>query len=160
MEHPVNKRRENSIRSLSNLYTVVIGVALSLAVVQLVDETNGLLSITITKVLLFVSFIFTLIPFYHGALRHLDDAYLENKNSHIRDGALIIDVMLLILHGMVFVVLSLLLNNPIQFAWSLIVLVAVDVLWGVYAYFGSSTQGENGAEGKWALITDVPHPLF
>ena len=32
-----NKRKENSVRSLVNLYTVVIGVALSLSVVSLID---------------------------------------------------------------------------------------------------------------------------
>ncbi|MBK9067349.1 MAG: hypothetical protein IPL76_10780 [Gemmatimonadetes bacterium] len=52
----------------------------------------------------------TLFPFYHGALRHLDDAYLENENHHIKRGALIFDFLLLFLHAMCFVVLALLIQ--------------------------------------------------
>lgn len=147
-----SKPRENSIKSLVSLYTVVIGVALSLAVVGLIDVNSGLQSITGSGVLLFVAFIATLFPFYHGALRHLDDAYLENDNAHIKDGALVIDFILLFLHALVFVVLSLLLHRPTHFAWVLVALLAVDVVWGVFTHFGSSSHGSLTAESKWAII--------
>jgi hypothetical protein len=148
----MSSKRQNAVRSLSSLYTVVIGVALSLSAVQLVNRSGGILSIPLAELLLFLSFIFTLVPFYHGALRHLDDAYLENSNLHIRAGALILDVLLLISHGMVFVVLSLLLAKPGQFAWLLVAVLAVDVVWGALVYYGASTHSKDGAEGKWALI--------
>jgi hypothetical protein len=151
----MSTKRQNAVRSLSSLYTVVIGVALSLSAVQLVNRSGGILSIPIAELLLFVSFIFTLVPFYHGALRHLDDAYLENINPHIRAGALILDVLLLISHGMVFVALSLLLASPGQFAWLLVAVLAVDVVWGGLVHYGASTQSKDGAEGKWALINLV-----
>lgn len=151
----MSKRRENSIRSLANLYTVVIGVALSLSAVQLVNRSGGILAISLAELLLFLAFVFTLVPFYHGAIRHLDDAYLENANPHIRDGALILDVLLLFIHGMVFVILALLLEDPSQFAWLLIALIFVDVLWGAFVYFGPSSQNGASAEGRWALINVV-----
>lgn len=150
-----SKPRENSIRSLVSLYTVVIGVALSLAVVGLIDVHTGLESITGSSVLLFVAFIATLFPFYHGALRHLDDAYLENDNAHIKDGALVIDFILLFLHALAFVVLSLLLNRPTHFAWVLVALLAVDVVWAVFTHFGSSSLSTLTAESKWAIINIV-----
>jgi hypothetical protein len=151
----MSKRRENAIRSLSNLYTVVIGVALSLSAVQLIEREGGVLALSLGEGLLFVALVLTLVPFYHGAMRHLDDAYLENSNAHIRDGALILDVLLLFLHGMVFVALALLLDTPNQFAWLFVALILVDVVWGAFVYFGPSTQAEGGAEGKWALINFV-----
>lgn len=151
----MNDGRRNSIESLKNLYTVVIGVALSLSAVQLVNRPEGITSIPAHECLLFLAFIFTLIPFYHGALRHLDDAYLENDNPYIRDGALIIDVLLLLAHGMVFLILALLLHNPNQFAWVLVALIVVDVLWGVGAHLGFSSQSGHGAEGKWTLINVI-----
>lgn len=148
----MNEPRKNAISSLSSLYTVIIGVALSIAAVQLVNQETGISGISFVKLSLFFSLLCTLIPFYHGALRHLDNAYLENHNPHIRDGALILDVLLLILHGMTFVVLAMLLNLPSQFAWVLMALIIVDVIWGIFVYYGPSTQRGPSAEGKWALI--------
>lgn len=151
----MSESRTNAIRSLSSLYTVVIGVALSVAAVQLVNQSEGISGISLVQLSLFFSLVCTLIPFYHGALRHLDNAYLESPNLHIRDGALILDVLLLIAHGMTFVVLAMLLNLPNQFAWVLVVLIFVDVLWGIFVYYGPSTQKGPSAEGKWALINTV-----
>lgn len=150
-----NKRKENSVRSLVSLYTVVIGVALSLAVVSLVDPSSGLASVTMPAVLLFVAFIATLFPFYHGALRHLDDAYIENENDHIKDGALVLDFVLLFLHALAFVVLSLLLKRPGHFAWVLTVVLAIDIVWGIFVHFASSSKGDITPESKWAIINFV-----
>lgn len=151
----MHRRKENSVRNLVSLYTVVIGVALSLAVVTVVDVEKGLESVTLASTLLFAAFVVTLFPFYHGALRHLDDAYIENPNEHIKDGALVFDFVLLFLHAMVFVVLSLLLKKPAHFAWVLIALLSVDVVWGIFAHFASSSIREMSAESKWTVINFV-----
>lgn len=150
-----NKRKENSIRSLINLYTVVMGVALSLAITRLIDPQTGLQAVTTSSGLLFIAFVVTLFPFYHGALRHLDDAYIENANRHIKDSALVIDFLLLLLHGIAFVLLSILIAVPNHFAWALIVLLSIDVVWGVFVHFGSSSRYEQTAEWKWTLINLV-----
>lgn len=150
----MNIRRINSVRSLVNLYTVVIGVALSLAVLGVVDAERGLESATMPAVLLFIAFVATLFPFFHGALRHLDDAYIENENPHIRDGALVVDFVLLFVHALVFVVLSLLLKKPGHFAWVLVALLFIDVIWGLFVTFGPSSP-KSGAEGRWTLINVV-----
>lgn len=147
-----NKKKENSVKSLMSLYTVVIGVALSLSIVTLIDPKEGLTSVRLSPMLLFISFIMTLFPFYQGAQRHISDAYIENNNSHIRDGALLIDFVLLFFHGIAFVVLALLLSKPSNFAWVLIILFAIDVVWGLFVYFGPSAKSTHNAEGKWALI--------
>lgn len=146
------KRKENSVRSLTNLYTVVIGVALSVAIATLINSEKGLSAVTIPSSLLFLAFIATLFPFYHGALRHLDDAYIENENAHIKDGALIIDFLLLFFHGIMFVLLSLLLNKPNHFGWVLVALFLIDVIWGVFTHFGSSSRTPASAEGRWTIL--------
>ena len=150
----MNKPKENSVRSLMNLYTVVIGVALSRAVIGVIDE-RGLQSVTLETTLLFVAFVATLFPFFHGAMRHLDDAYVENKNPHIKDGALVVDFLLLFFHALAFVVLSLLLHKPGHFAWVLVVLLSIDVIWGVFVIFGSSSNRRLTAEAKWTAINVV-----
>lgn len=150
-----NKKMENSVRSLANLYTVIIGVALSLAVVKLVDGGAGLKTATIPSVLLFAAFVATLLPFYHGALRHIDDAYIESEGANIKDGALVVDLILLFIHGIVFVVLALLIGHPDEFAWVLVALLFVDVLWGVFAHFAVSTSSGLSAELKWLVINVI-----
>lgn len=150
-----NKKRENSVKSLMSLYTVVIGVALSLSIVTLIDPKEGLASVRLSPILLFISFIATLFPFYQGAYRHIFDVYIENKNSHIRDGALLIDFVLLFFHGIAFVVLALLLSKPSNFIWVLITLFGLDVIWGLFVHFGPSSQSTHNAEGKWALINFI-----
>lgn len=150
-----NKKKENSVRSLINLYTVVMGVALSLATTKLIDAQSGLQAVTASSGLLFVAFIATLLPFYHGALRHLDDAYIENNNTHIKDGALVLDFLLLLLHGIAFVVLSILIAVPNHFAWALVGLLTIDVVWGVFVHFASSSRDNQAAEWKWTIINFV-----
>ncbi len=150
-----SKKMENSIRSLVNLYTVVIGTALYSAVTGVIDTTKGLGSPTPTSVCLFLSFVATLFPFVHGAVRHLDDAYLENQNTNIKDGALVIDFVLLFFHALAFLVLSMLLKKPNHFAWGLIVVLAIDVIWGVFTYFGASSRNTGSAEFRWAVINFV-----
>jgi len=148
----ISKKKENAVRSLVSLYTVVIGVALSVSVLTLIDPKTGLSAVTGGSVLLFGAFVATLLPFYHGALRHLDDAYLESDSTQIKDGALIFDFLLLFFHAMVFVVLALLIHRPVDFAWLLIALLLVDIIWAIFAHFGSSAAAPGGAEGKWGLI--------
>ena len=150
-----NTKLENSIKSLVNLYTVVIGAALSLAIARTINFTTGLTSVSGVSLLLFLCFVITLFPFFHGALRHLDDAFNENVNANIRTGALIIDFALLFLHALAFVVLSQLLQHPLLFAWFLIAVLAIDVLWGVFAHFGSSSPRELSADWKWTIINFI-----
>lgn len=148
-------KRKNSISSLVNLYTVVIGVALTYSVTGLFQLDSGLKTINKADILLFIAFVVTLVPFFHGALRHLNDSYLENANPHIKDGALIIDFLLLFLHALFFVILSQLVKLPSNFAWVLVVLLSIDVIWGVIAHFAFSASKGFTAESKWTIINLV-----
>ncbi len=147
-----NKKLENSVKSLVNLYTVVIGASLSIAVAGAIDINKGLSSLTTSSMVLFIAFVATMFPFFHGALRHLDDAYIENDNDHIKPGALIVDFSLLFLHALAFLVLSQLLKKPVDFAWLLIGLLAIDVIWGFFTFFGSSSPAKISPEIRWTII--------
>jgi hypothetical protein len=150
-----NDRRRNAVQGMVELYTVVMGVALSIAVYSVVGTGSGLGGISTSKVFLFGAFLATFFPFHQGALRHLWDAYLENTNGHIRAGALIPDFILLFAHALAFVVLALLVDMPGHFAWALVCLLGIDMAWGIFAYFGASSHGSHGAEGKWSLINAI-----
>ena len=150
----ISRKKENAVKSLVNLYTVVIGVALSVSVLTLIDPNTGLAGVTGGSVLSFGAFVATLLPFYHGALRHLDDAYLEAESNQIKDGAIIFDFLLLFFHALVFVVLALLIHRPVDFWWLLIAVMAIDIAWATFTHFCSSAP-TGGAEGRWGLINIV-----
>lgn len=149
-----NKRLENSIQSLINLYTVVIGAALSIAVAVIVDANKGLDSITTVSACLFMAFLVTLVPFFHGALRHLDDHYLQSSIEP-RATALIVDFGLLLLHALAFLVLSQLLKSPVDFAWVLVGVLAIDIAWGTFAHFMRPSGTRISPEGRWTVINVV-----
>jgi hypothetical protein len=146
--------RENSVRSLSNIYTVVIGVAVSIAVAGVIDKDRGLSSVTWSSGFLFIAFVVTLLPFCHGALLHLDRTYFD-ASKEAEPGALIIDFVLLFFHALAFVVLAVLLKNPPDFAWVLVVVLLIDVVWGIFAHFSRSEKNAMSAPGRWALINFV-----
>lgn len=151
-------KKANSVKSLQTLYTVVIGVALSSATVNLISS-GDLSKITLQSLLLFFSFSLTLIPFFHGAMRHLDDAYLENKNEHIRNGALLLDFLLLFIHGVVLVILSFFMKNSLTFLIVLLSILTLDVIWGLFAHCASASK-KNGAELKWVTINSIFVAVF
>ncbi len=67
---------ERSVSHLQQLYTVVVGLALTVAITNLIDQAAPV-PIRMAALPYFVSYLVTLVPFYHGALRHLDVTYLK-----------------------------------------------------------------------------------
>jgi hypothetical protein len=150
-----NKSLENSVRSLVNLYTVVIGIALTLAVGVVIDPKLGLSSVTRVTAALFFGFMATLVPFFHGALRHLDDVYIENDTSQLKQGTFIFDFALLLLHALAFLVLAQLLAHPTDFAYFLICVLALDIVWGIFAYVSAGGRQGLSATSRWSIINFV-----
>jgi len=150
----MKEKYKRSVTNLMNLYTVVIGLALSMSIVKLFGDNASLSAANVPSILLFVAFLATIFPFYHGALQHLDEAYIENDcaDGH---GALMLDFILLFVHALAFVVLSLLLPNPTDFAWVFAGLLCIDVMWGFFAHFTYAPKSRTKAELKWAIINFV-----
>lgn len=145
------KRRHNSVQSLIDLYTVVMGVALTYSVSSLIDQKAGLASVKLGPSMLFIAFSATLFPFFHGAIRHLHDQYsIGSQNT--KAGALIVDFVLLFFHALAFVVLSLLLTNAAQFAWVLLAVLFIDVVWGAFVYFSTPKSSSLAPQTKWLLL--------
>jgi hypothetical protein len=147
-----NSSLESSVRSLVNLYTVVIGIALTLAVGVVIDPKVGLASITRTGITLFIAFLATLIPFFHGALRHLEDVYIDIGAPLVKQGTFIFDFGLLLLHALAFLVLAQLLALPTDFAFSLVAVLAIDIVWGVLTYLSTPSGTRLSVTSRWSII--------
>src|SRR5687767_6528182 len=80
---------DRSVVHLQGLHTVVVGVALFIAINKLVDAEADVPT-HFGALPYFVAYLVTLVPIYHRALRHLDVAYLEG-DGHPRAEALMVD---------------------------------------------------------------------
>src|SRR5437870_3091779 len=146
--------RRNTVRHLQELYSVVTGVALTLAITGIVDRQKG------TEVVLrfeqlpyFLTYLLTVVPFYHGTLRHLDMTYFEDPTVRTREGALMFDWALLFIQSCLLLGLALFTGDPKQFVWMLVIVLGVDTLWAYVAYLGFSPDSKaDRPESKWAVI--------
>jgi len=148
----MNESKTNSVRNLENLYTTVVALALSLAIYNLIDTTRATIPFKLELLPFFAAFLVTIIPFYHGALRHLDITYIEKGGKQLRKGALLIDFSALFIESCVFIVLAVLLLTPLFFAWGLVILLVFDIIWVFIARLGFSQDVQPKAELRWALI--------
>src|SRR3954451_2517977 len=104
--------RENSVKQLSELYNVVTGVSLSLAITKLIDPAADVIPLKWDLLFNFLSLLVVIIPFHQGAVRHLFATYVEDGGStRIKSGALAFDFFLLFFQACIFVALSILIVN-------------------------------------------------
>lgn len=148
----MNKSQTNSVRNLGNLYSIVAALGLSLAIYNLIDTASETIPFKFDLLPFFFAFLVTLIPFYHGALRHLDITYVEQGGKHVRKYALLIDFSALFIESCLLLALAVLLPKPIFFAWGLVALLIFDAIWVITAHFGFSQDVKPKAELRWALI--------
>ena len=146
---------ESSVRNLGALYSVVVGVALAFAMETVIDPAAPGSPFRWRTVPLLLVLVVTLVPFYHGALRHLDVTYVEQGGTDVRAGALLADFLLLFFEGSLFVALAVLLERPEVFAWTFVGLLALDTMWGFAAHLAFSRHPKLRAEARWAIINAV-----
>lgn len=147
--------RENSVKQLSDLYNVVVGVALSLAIFNTIEKASPYV-LSGPKVLNLLAFLVLVIPFYHGAVRHLFATYVEDGGSkNIKSGALLADFVLLFIEGCFFVVIASLFDDVVRMAYAVIALLVLDCVWGFLAWLAFTGAGSQFAEKRWALINMV-----
>jgi heme/copper-type cytochrome/quinol oxidase subunit 4 len=151
----MKESQKNSVRNLEYLYSTVVGLGLSLAIYNLIDVTRETVPIKWELLPFFFTLLITLIPFYHGALRHLDVTYIEEGGKQIRKGALMFDFLALFVESCLLLALAVLIVKPPFFAWGLVVLLAFDTVWSFIAHLGFSQEMKPKAELRWAIINLV-----
>src|SRR5690349_850145 len=67
--------RKRSVDNLQRLYTFVVG----LAVTEMLRRMLNPLATDYAVWLMFTAFLFTVVPFYHGANRYLDATYVTGE---------------------------------------------------------------------------------
>ena len=153
----MNEARHSAVKHLQDLYTVVVGLGLTLAITKLIDLTTTLNAISMERFATFLVYVVTLIPLYHGSLRHLDAAYLETK-VRPKYGILMLDWGLLFVQSCLLLGLALLTPRFGDFVKGFIILLAFDCSWALLASY--LMKGEAKPEQHWATINFVTAVLL
>ena len=161
---PKARTYERSIEHLQTLYSTAVGVSLAVVMAQVIAVNGRETRISVAAIPTVVAFLVTLIPFYHGAQRHLDDTYRPDRANHAAPGqapeapvpppiwVLMGDFLTLFIESCLFFALAAFVRQPLDFAGSLITLLALDAAWGATAYFLGRRRRRRGGEFGWAVL--------
>jgi hypothetical protein len=143
-----HEARSNAAKRLEGLYGTVIAIGIGIAVTATVTTVNDRLVVAWAHVPLVGALLVTLVPFYHGALLHLDAKYSrsaetngdrgdgrdETRPTNKDTGVLLVDFAFLFLEAVVIVALATSVADVRSFVAGLTVLLAMDVLWAIVAW--------------------------
>lgn len=142
---------------LKGLYTFVATLALQEAVQQVITSPPDVTFRWHTLPLV-VAFLFILVPFYHGALRHLDELYGAEADASQPRGIMMLDFSLLFIEAALLFALARLIAAPHSFGWALAVLLGVDVIWAIL--ITTLTRQELLHESNWVRVNSVTLPCL
>ena len=155
--------QERTVRHLQELYTVAVSVALGAGIVRLVGVGPQEPTIQWDSLPMLVALLATLIPFYHGSMRHLDQVYVEEGGGNVRANALLMDFLLLFIETGVLFVIAGLLPKPWYAGWAIVILLVFDSLWGSAVHFAFSRPGRPIrplTALRWAVLNLAFAPAF
>jgi len=151
--------RERSVNNLQLLYTIVVSLAIThtLKDVGKVISSAGLTNFMgfYNELFMFISFMFIVIPFFHGANRYLDATYVTGERN-ARHYALLIDFVALFIEGLALFVLGMVIINFNVFYSFLVGLLVFDIIWvGSTSLTGESESDKVFKFKKWAVINAI-----
>lgn len=151
---------KSAITSLKEIVTIVTGLTITNAIVQLTVRKGefALNNVTLQSFLLFVLLIGNIIRFYHGNIRHLDTTYtMEAGKGHVGDlkegegTKTALDFFVIFLQSILFAVISFMVRLPAEFFTFFAGLLVMDVIWFLGVYQFTSDQSAFMHQKKWAL---------
>ena len=153
-----SKAVERSVDSVSRIYAVVIGLALSQSVQTLITKNaTGGADLQVNSLVggapAFVALLFTLVPFWHGMNRHLDRCYLS-KDGEVAQGALILDFGVFFIEAVLLFVTGWSLRSGLVRFFCLGALLIVDTLWGFVSH-QIHFSGRHSHVVGWAVINMI-----
>ncbi len=162
------KARTRSVENLQRLYVIVISLSIVYGLKCLFEEIigeRGLVNFVEYRdqLFMFVSFIFTAVPFFHGSMRYLDQTYIIDTVKTKRC-ALMIDFIALFVQGLMLFALSTMIGQMKVFYNALIVLLVFDIIWVGSTNLTNNKQRVDEEKGKqktkhsfkkWAVLNAI-----
>jgi hypothetical protein len=111
-----------TVRFFEQLYAIVVGLGLALAVEQVLDLGGDGASVRFEHVPLFLAYINLAFPLAHASVRYLEIAYVDRAAGPLGRGHVLADLSLGTGHFLWLITLSFLVTSPTAFVWVAIVL--------------------------------------
>lgn len=148
---PAVEARKDSVRHLLFLYSVVGALSLETAISNLIDVNRSGIPVNWTVAPMTVAFMVTLVPFFHGALRHLDDYHVFVTGPSLKRGALLADFVFLFLQASLLFALASFTPSYRNFLGTLMLLLLLDIVWGTVSQTLLPVEGLK-ARGLWLQL--------
>ena len=147
---------ERSVDSLERIFAFIVALAVTDAIKATFVGGDGtlVLSWPAGAVLpAFLAFLVTIVPFYHGMNRHLDECYI--RRAPPAEGALLFDFVVFFTEASLLfaITASLRHENLLSFVF-LGVLLAVDIVWALisdWIHYSGKAQGIK----QWAAVNAI-----
>jgi hypothetical protein len=117
----------NPGRHLQDFYAVILGVALVLAVEEIVDAAEESSPIDWGSIPLFIAFAALAFSYYHGSVRYLDVMY-SNEGPDLSKLRVYSDLFIGAIDMMLLIALSILISRPLYFLSVLTLLFVFEVV--------------------------------
>lgn len=124
----VQEARKRSVEHLQRLLSVVVSLAVAQALQRLVFVDTAPREHDYPDWVMFVGFFVTLVPFFHGANRYLDAAYITLE-SPARPIGLVCDFFFLLVESMIFYLMAAFIGALHKFYWVMFTLLLLDAAW-------------------------------
>lgn len=144
--------RKRSVEHLQRLLTVVVSLAVAQALQRLVFVDTVPNSPDYPDWVMFISFFVTLVPFFHGANRYLDAAYITLE-SPARPIGLVCDFFFLLIESMIFYLMAAFIGALPTFYWILFTLLILDAIWvGITFLYKQDKSPANKKQAKFSYL--------
>jgi hypothetical protein len=134
---------QRSVDSLERLFSVVVGLAVTIAVQKVLLDSNDnlhiwydsknntypLLGVLWDRLPAMLAFVVSIVPFYHGMDRHLDRTYVEKVVPSSKEACIVLDFFIFFIESCILVALASLAGSGNHLFLMLAVLLAVDAIW-------------------------------
>lgn len=114
--------RENPTAFFEQLYAIVVGLGLAVAVQQVLDLGRDGIPISLEDLPLFLAYLNIAFALAHASVRYLQLAYGESLVGPLGRGRVVADLVLGVGHFLWLIVLSLLIGRPDAFLWATVLL--------------------------------------
>lgn len=149
-----NEATRLSVKSLQRIYAMIIALAVGEALRRFfISPDDNEFAITgkqVADLPALVAFFVTVVPFFHGMNRHLDDFYVLDSGKQAPAGALFFDfVFFLMESAALFAMASTVTNASALFA-VLMILLVIDFVWAAVAWMITRSPAI-----KWSIINFI-----
>jgi hypothetical protein len=161
--------RQRAVKHLETLYAAVVAVGLGVAVNGTVTVTGDHLDVKWDHVPLVAALLFTLVPFFQGALLHLDNKYRRDDVGSHPTLVPLVDFAFLFLEAVVIVALAASVADVRSFLVAAAALLALDVIWASVSFRLARTIpspdqragcGSDEELGEWIRINRITLGVF